>query len=277
MLRSTESQCVLPNSCRVHTTRPVTTPLEPTCPVQCDGDGGALSDWSDGRTTRRRGRRPHRGRQVRPVRCPVQDAWAARWSTPTRCRSTAAWTSVRRRSVRRSATAYRITCSTSSTSPRPRPWPSSSSSPGQRSTTASPAGVVPVLAGGSALYVRAILDDFVFPGTDAKVRDRLEAELERDRVRRAAPEAGRGRPGRGRADPAEQRPADRPGAGGHRDHRRPVRRDAARASLRLPGCGPDRSRRTAAGAGRADRPPGGPDVRRGFRRRGARSAEQGFA
>ncbi|NUR96949.1 MAG: tRNA (adenosine(37)-N6)-dimethylallyltransferase MiaA, partial [Kribbellaceae bacterium] len=38
--------------------------------------------------------------------------------------------------------------------------------------------LVPVLAGGSALYVRAILDDFVFPGTDPVVRARLEAELE---------------------------------------------------------------------------------------------------
>jgi tRNA dimethylallyltransferase len=38
--------------------------------------------------------------------------------------------------------------------------------------------VVPVLAGGSALYVRAILDDFEFPGTDPLVRGRLEAELE---------------------------------------------------------------------------------------------------
>jgi tRNA dimethylallyltransferase len=38
--------------------------------------------------------------------------------------------------------------------------------------------VVPVLAGGSALYVRAILDDFEFPGTDPAVRERLEAELE---------------------------------------------------------------------------------------------------
>jgi tRNA dimethylallyltransferase len=38
--------------------------------------------------------------------------------------------------------------------------------------------LVPVLAGGSALYVRAILDDFVFPGTDATVRARLEGELE---------------------------------------------------------------------------------------------------
>jgi tRNA dimethylallyltransferase len=37
--------------------------------------------------------------------------------------------------------------------------------------------VVPVLAGGSALYVRAILDDFAFPGTDPAVRERLEAEL----------------------------------------------------------------------------------------------------
>jgi tRNA dimethylallyltransferase len=39
-------------------------------------------------------------------------------------------------------------------------------------------GKVPVLAGGSALYIRAILDDFVFPGTDAAVRARLEGELE---------------------------------------------------------------------------------------------------
>ncbi|MFC0628352.1 tRNA (adenosine(37)-N6)-dimethylallyltransferase MiaA [Kribbella deserti] len=41
-------------------------------------------------------------------------------------------------------------------------------------------GKVPVLAGGSALYVRAILDDFVFPGTDEAVRQRLEAELDAD-------------------------------------------------------------------------------------------------
>jgi tRNA dimethylallyltransferase len=36
---------------------------------------------------------------------------------------------------------------------------------------------VPVLVGGSALYTRAVLDRFEFPGTDAAVRDRLEAEL----------------------------------------------------------------------------------------------------
>jgi tRNA dimethylallyltransferase len=39
--------------------------------------------------------------------------------------------------------------------------------------------VVPIVVGGSALYVRAILDDFDFPGTDPQVRARLENELAR--------------------------------------------------------------------------------------------------
>jgi tRNA dimethylallyltransferase len=38
-------------------------------------------------------------------------------------------------------------------------------------------GTVPVLVGGSALYTRAVLDRFEFPGTDPEVRARLEAEL----------------------------------------------------------------------------------------------------
>src|SRR5690349_7082792 len=38
-------------------------------------------------------------------------------------------------------------------------------------------GAVPVLVGGSALYTRAVLDRFEFPGTDPAVRARLEAEL----------------------------------------------------------------------------------------------------
>jgi tRNA dimethylallyltransferase len=38
-------------------------------------------------------------------------------------------------------------------------------------------GVTPVLVGGSGLYVRAVLDDLTFPGTDAGVRAGLEAEL----------------------------------------------------------------------------------------------------
>jgi tRNA dimethylallyltransferase len=38
-------------------------------------------------------------------------------------------------------------------------------------------GATPVLVGGSALYTRAVVDCFEFPGTDPDVRARLEAEL----------------------------------------------------------------------------------------------------
>lgn len=40
-------------------------------------------------------------------------------------------------------------------------------------------GVWPILVGGSALYIRAIVDDFDFPGTDPDVRGRWEDELAR--------------------------------------------------------------------------------------------------
>lgn len=67
-------------------------------------------------------------------------------------------------------------------------------------------GVVPLLAGGSALYVHAILDTFSFPGTDAAVRARLEAELDERgpaelhrRLAALAPDAAAGiLPGNGR-------------------------------------------------------------------------------
>jgi tRNA dimethylallyltransferase len=38
-------------------------------------------------------------------------------------------------------------------------------------------GRVPLLVGGSGLYIRAVLEEFEFPGTDPAVRARLEAEL----------------------------------------------------------------------------------------------------
>jgi tRNA dimethylallyltransferase len=38
-------------------------------------------------------------------------------------------------------------------------------------------GRTPVLVGGSGLYVQAVLDDLVFPGTDEKIRTQLEQEL----------------------------------------------------------------------------------------------------
>ena len=54
----------------------------------------------------------------------------------------------------------------------------------------------PVLVGGSALYTRAVVDRFEFPGTDPEVRARLEAELTEhgphalhDRLRAQDPEA----------------------------------------------------------------------------------------
>ncbi|NPC97424.1 tRNA (adenosine(37)-N6)-dimethylallyltransferase MiaA [Nocardioides sp. zg-DK7169] len=58
------------------------------------------------------------------------------------------------------------------------------------------AAKVPVLVGGSALYTRAVLDRFEFPGTDPEVRARLEAELDtvgpaalHARLRQVDPEA----------------------------------------------------------------------------------------
>jgi tRNA dimethylallyltransferase len=41
-------------------------------------------------------------------------------------------------------------------------------------------GRVPLLVGGSGLYIRAVLEEFEFPGTDPAVRARLEAELAAD-------------------------------------------------------------------------------------------------
>ncbi len=41
------------------------------------------------------------------------------------------------------------------------------------------AGRIPVLVGGSGLYVSAVLDDLEFPGTDPQVRVRLERQLAR--------------------------------------------------------------------------------------------------
>lgn len=41
------------------------------------------------------------------------------------------------------------------------------------------AGKVPILVGGSALYTRAVLDQFEFPGTDPDVRRELADELDR--------------------------------------------------------------------------------------------------
>jgi tRNA dimethylallyltransferase len=81
-------------------------------------------------------------------------------------------------------------------------------------------GRVPVLAGGSGLYVRAALDDLDFPGTDEAIRASLEEELARvgaaalhTRLARLDPAAA------ARTRPADRRPrrpdvAGRPGSRG---------------------------------------------------------------
>lgn len=67
-------------------------------------------------------------------------------------------------------------------------------------------GGVPIVVGGSSLYVRAIVDEFDFPGQDLRIRAKWEAELERigphalhERLRLLAPDsAERIEPGNGR-------------------------------------------------------------------------------
>ena len=41
-------------------------------------------------------------------------------------------------------------------------------------------GVLPIMVGGSMLYIAAVLNDFEFPGTDPALREQLEDELERE-------------------------------------------------------------------------------------------------
>ena len=132
-------------------------------------------------------------------------------------------------------------------------------------------GRVPILAGGSGLYVRAALDDLDFPGTDAVIRSRLEDELARRGRRGPARPAGRARPGRGRGDPARQRAPDRARPGGDRDIGAPVHRDHAGLPAEPPGR-PDRPHPAPARTRPADRRPGRPDVAGGP---GSRSAKPG--
>src|SRR5690606_37164298 len=92
------------------------------------------------------------------------------------------------------------------------------------------------------------------------------------RARAPVRAAARGRPGGGTAHPAEQRPADRAGAGGDRADRSPVPRRIARTAALLRRGVPRRGPRHR-GAGRPDRPAGrrhvgGRPGRRGPRARG---------
>ena len=131
--------------------------------------------------------------------------------------------------------------------------------PRRRSTGCARPGTVPLLVGGSGLYVRAVLDELEFPGTDPAVRARLEAELADGRA------GARCTPGWPALDPAAAA-AILP-SNGRRIVRalevieltgRPVHRAAARAAAALPGGRQLGLDRRPGRARRADRPPGGP-------------------
>ena len=86
-----------------------------------------------------------------------------------------------------------------------------------------------MLVGGSGLYVRAALDDLDFPGTDPDLRARLEAELAAAGPATLHARLSPSGPGRGPRDPAVERAAAGPRAGGGRADRPAVRGDAAGA------------------------------------------------
>ncbi len=85
-------------------------------------------------------------------------------------------------------------------------------------------GVIPIMVGGSPLYTRAIVDHFDFPGSDAGVRARWEAELEavgahelHRRLAVISPEsAAKIEPGNGRRTVRALEVAEL--TGGHRPH-----------------------------------------------------------
>ena len=95
-------------------------------------------------------------------------------------------------------------------------------------------GATPVLVGGSALYTRAIIDRFEFPGTDESLRRELEAELERVGSPALHAPAGRRRPDGGRPDHPRQRAPRRTSPGGHRAHRPALQRQPPAPGVRRP-------------------------------------------
>ena len=104
-------------------------------------------------------------------------------------------------------------------------------------------GTTPVLVGGSALYTRAILDRFDFPGTDDGVR-RAAGRTSSPSVGAAgsARRADGARPRRGRPDPPRERPPHRPRPRGRRADRPAVQRQPPAPRVRRPAHRPDRRR-----------------------------------
>ncbi len=82
-------------------------------------------------------------------------------------------------------------------------------------------GAVPIVVGGSMMYIQSLLDEWSFPATDPAVRAKWEQRLAEVGVGGFARGAGPGRRRRRRLDPAHRRPPHRAGAGGGRADRQP--------------------------------------------------------
>ena len=129
-------------------------------------------------------------------------------------------------------------------------------------------GVAPIVVGGSALYVRAVLDEFEFPGTDPDIRASIEAELAsvgsevlHRRLASLDPAAaGTILPTNGRRIVRALEVIELTG--------RPFAAQAARAHVRVRRRRPGRSRRAARRARRPNRGAGRADVEGRPRRRG---------
>ena len=83
-------------------------------------------------------------------------------------------------------------------------------------------GAVPVMVGGSMLYIQSLLDDWSFPATDPVGAGEMGTAACRGRAGGLHAELA-GRDPAAAADPVHRRPAHRAGAGGGRAHRAAVR------------------------------------------------------
>ena len=203
----------------------------------------------------------HGRRQVRPGGRRRAGGWAARSSTPTRCSSTAGWTSAppsshagERRGVPHHLLDVWDVTRGGQRGGLPAGGPGGDRPPPRRGRRRRCWSAVPGCTSARCSTT------WSSPAPIPAVRARLEHELAA-----SGPEVLHARlavldPGRGRGDPAEQRAPGRARAGGGRDHRGPSRRPC-------PSCRGVPGRTASASTSRvparpADRRPGRPDVGR---------------
>ena len=230
--------------------------------------GRATSPASGSRDAAARDRRADRHRQVAAGagrRRAAAAGSAPRSSTPTRCSSTAAWTSAPPSCRSPSAAASRITSSTSSTSPRPRRSPATSRPPRADVEAIAARGAVPVHGRRIDALRPVAARRLVVPGHRSRACGRDgRSGSPRSASARCTPSWPAVDPAAAAVDPAHRRPAHRARAGGGRADRPAVRRVRAAHRRTALGHGDHRiglghsdSRRTAGPAHRRDVRPTG--------------------